>query len=99
MRRRVLAIAALFALMAGGNMLAQTSTNPAVYTSIVENTRRGGTIALNSTFGEIDDQSAAHHRPRISQYRSDLSLESAFRAIISAAPEAADPQRAAGRSF
>lgn len=39
-----------------------TSTNPADYTSIVETTRRGNTIELETTFGEIDDQSVIEIR-------------------------------------
>ena len=57
MRRHVWTIIAIFAFMAGGDILAQTSTNPAAYTTIIESTRRGRTIPLNSTFGEIDSRS------------------------------------------
>jgi hypothetical protein len=50
-------LVALFVFMAGGNLFAQASTNPAAYTTINESTRSGRTIPLNSTFGEIDNQS------------------------------------------
>ena len=57
MKRLILLTVAWLWFLPPGYAFAERATNPVEYTKIVEVTRRGKTIPLKATFGEIDDQS------------------------------------------